>query len=222
MIAACATELSSGGRTAPTWHYYRMGTYTLETVDDLDPGVTETVRRIYEDGFPVHLRSEFNSLTTGRQDGELSLALLEDGLPRGFAMLRPLDGTGWMYLRYFVVDGRLRGHGVGGILWDLLAAQLAADGYTLLVFDVEDPAEPDCDQAEVGIRTRRIAFYERHGARLLPVRGYETPEAGGWIPMLLLAAPLGSAKEPAVPDVVDAVYRYRWERPTLEGITYDR
>jgi GNAT superfamily N-acetyltransferase len=197
-----------------------MGTYTLETVDDLDSGVTETVRRIYEDGFPVHLRSEFNSLTTGRQDGELSLALLEDGQPRGFAMLRPLGGTGWMYLRYFVVDGRLRGHGVGGILWDLLADQLAADGYTLLVFDVEDPAEPGCDPDEVTIRTRRITFYERHGARLLPVSGYEVPEAGGWVRLLLLSAPIGDGPRAPVPDVVDAVYRFRWERPTLEGVTY--
>jgi len=205
-----------------TWHYCRMGMYTLEPVDDLDPGATETVRRIYEDGFPVHLRSEFNSLITERQVGEVALAMVEDGQPRGFVMLRPLGGTGWMYLRYFVVDGRLRGQGIGGILWDLLMHLLAQEGYTLLVFDVEDPAEPGCDPAEVQIRTRRITFYERHGARLLPVRGYETPEAGGWIPMLLLAAQIGSGPEAPVREVVDAVYRFRWERPTLEGVTYAR
>lgn len=205
-----------------TWHYDRMGTYTLEPVDDLDPGATEAVRRIYEDGFPIHLRSEFNSLTSERQDGEVALALLEDGQPRGFAMLRPLGGTGWMYLRYFVVDGRLRGQGIGGILWDLLVHLLAEEDYTLLVFDVEDPAEPGCDPAETQIRTRRIAFYERHGAALLPVRGYEVPETGGWVSLLLLSAPLGPGPEAAVPDVVDAVYRFRWERPTLESVTYVR
>jgi GNAT superfamily N-acetyltransferase len=204
-----------------TWHYYRMVIYTLEPVDDLDPGATEAVRRIYEDGFPVHLRSEFNSLTAGRKDGEIALAMIDSGQPRGFVMLRPLGGTGWMYLRYFVVDGRLRGQGIGGILWDMLTDWLTAESYTVLVFDVEDPAEPGCDPAEVTIRNRRIAFYERHGARLLPVRGYVVPEAGGWTPLLLVAAPLTASATIPVGEVVDAVYRYRWERPTLEGIDYD-
>ena len=78
-------------------------------------------------------------------------------------MLRPLGGTGWMFLRYFVVarparPGAGRDH-VG------TADRLAADaGYTLLVLDVEDPDEPGCDPAEVQIRNRRIRFYQRHGA----------------------------------------------------------
>ena len=50
--------------------------YTLEPVDDLGPGDIAGVRRIFEDGFAPHLRSEFGTLTTGREPGEIPLALV--------------------------------------------------------------------------------------------------------------------------------------------------
>ena len=201
--------------------------YVLEPVEALDATAAGQVRRIYEDGFPARLRSDFGALTTHREDGELALALLRDGRPRGFAMLRPLSNTGLVFLRYFVVDQQLRGQGVGGILWEHVTGRLRADGYTMLVFDVEDPAEPGRDEAESVIRSRRIAFYQRLGASLLPVRGYHTPHpdtdtgAEGWVPMLLLAAPLTGAgpltaagPAPGAEEaraIVSAVHRYRWD-----------
>jgi hypothetical protein len=91
-------------------------------------------------------------------------------------------------------------------------------GFTLPVFDIEDPAEPGHEPGEVSIRSRRIGFYERHGARLLPVTGYRTPPVGGpdWTPMLLMTAGLAGDSDGPRRDhgsaraVVDAVYRYRW------------
>jgi hypothetical protein len=96
-------------------------------------------------------------------------------------------------------------------MWDQLLTWLHSEGSTLLVFDVEDPAE-------VTIRSGRIGFYQGNGARLLPVRGYQTPhgtaDQPGWSPMLLMAAPVeagarapGPAEEPAI---VSAVYQHRW------------
>lgn len=219
--------------------YPRMGgrpaAYVLEPVEALDATTAGQVRRIYEDGFPARLRSDFGALTAHREDGELALALLYGGQPRGFAMLRPLGDTGWVFLRYFVVDQQLRGQGVGGILWEHVTGRLRADGYTMLVFDVEDPAEPGLDEAESVIRSRRIAFYQRLGAGLLPVRGYHTPHPDtdtgqeGWVPMLLLAAPLagplaaplaaagpaaGAEQARAAEEaraIVSAVHKYRWD-----------
>jgi GNAT superfamily N-acetyltransferase len=188
---------------------------TLEPVDSLGSAATAAVRRIYEQGFPSRLRAGFATLARQRQAGEMSLALVRDGQPRGFAVLRPLGETGWVFLRYFVVDERLRGQGLGGIMWDELAALLRADGYTLLVFDVEDPAEPGCGAVQARIRSRRIGFYQRHGAGLLPVHGYRTPHGSGWAPMLLLAAPLDAGGPAAAAararDVVSAVYQHRWQ-----------
>src|SRR5580692_3003996 len=177
------------GRPAGPCHPGRMtaADYRLDSVDDLDAGGVRQVRRIYEAGFAPHLRAGFDELLTGRQPGEVAFALTGDGQPRGFAMLRPLGGTGWIFLRYFVVDETRRGQGLGGILWDLLTARLAAAGFSLLVWDVEDPDEPGTDAGEVLTRSRRITFYLRHGGWLLPVQGYRTPheDAGhvDWTPM---------------------------------------
>ena len=205
--------------------------YALEPVDDLDPARVSELRRIYEDGFAPHLRADFASLTTGREDDESALALMQGSEPRGFVMVRPLGGTGWMFLRYLVAGQR--GQGLGGIMWDQLMAWLREAGYPLLVWDVEDPDEPGCDPAEVQIRNRRIRFYERHGGHLLPVRGYGNPHDDGsvshdsvshdaesdgtgsdgpqhWTPMRLMAASTGDAGLPGTPAIVAAVYRYRW------------
>jgi GNAT superfamily N-acetyltransferase len=187
----------------------------LEPVEALSAADLDQVRRIYAGGFPPQLRASFASVTAQRAAGEDALALLCDGQPAGFALLRTLGETGWSYLRYFVVDQQRRGQGLGGTMWDELTARLRAAGQTLLVFDVEDPAEPGCDPAERRLRERRIAFYQRHGASLLPVSGYRTPPAAGteWAALLLLAAPLSpGAADPGrqARAIVAAVYQHRW------------
>jgi GNAT superfamily N-acetyltransferase len=192
--------------------------YTLEQVEALGSAEIDDVRRVYESGFAPHLRAGFASITSQRQPGELAFALLQDGQPRGFAMLRPLGATGWIFLRYFVVEEGQRGRGLGGILWQHVTGLMRDLGYALLVFDVEDPDEPDCGEDEVRIRNRRIGFYLRQGAQLLPVSGYRTPHGSagdpGWTPMRLMAAPLAAGQPVSVvPEIVAAVYRYRWSLP---------
>jgi GNAT superfamily N-acetyltransferase len=191
--------------------------YALEPVEAMDPAAVDIVRQIYEGGFPARLRADFTSLTDHREDGEDALALVRGRQPCGFAMLRRLGGTGWTFLRYFVVDQPVRGRGIGGIMWDQLTGRLRAEGRSLLVFDVEDPGEAGCGPAESQLRFRRIGFYERHGAAVLPVRGYRARDGGaggGWSPMLLMAAPLAlGATAPGASEVraiVSAVYEHRW------------
>jgi GNAT superfamily N-acetyltransferase len=194
--------------------------YRLLPVEELRPAELEHVRRIYEDGFPPHQRAGFRSVTAGREPGELALALTSAGSPAGFAVLRPLGATGWIFLRYFVVDATQRSQGLGGIMWDALTGLLRESGYSLLVWDLDDPAEPGSDGPEQAQNsTRRIAFYQRHGGTLLPVSGYRTPDEDEaephWTPMLLMAAGLAggdppTATAPGLREVVGAVYRYRW------------
>ena len=202
--------------------------YSLEPVETLGSSEIDDIRRVYESGFAPHLRAGFDSITSQREPGELGFGLLQDGQPRGFAMLRPLGSTGWIFLRYFVVEEGQRGRGLGGILWQQVTGLLRDLGYTLLIFDVEDPDEPDCGEAEVQIRNRRIGFYLRQGAHLLPVSGYRTPhgsaEDPGWTPMLLMSAALTAGQPVSVVpagEIVAAVYRYRWslapDHPQVTG-----
>jgi len=122
-----------------------------------------------------------------------------------------------------VVDQARRGQGLGGLLWEQLTARLKDAGFTLLVFDIDDPAEPGGEPGETGLRFRRLRFYQRHGASLLPVTGYRAPHVApgtsGESPMLLMTAPLSAplADRPAATDpgqagaIVAAVYRFRWQ-----------
>jgi len=195
------------------------GACTLEPAETLSPAAMAGLRRIYEAGFPPRQRASFTAVTSQRQDGDLALALTGGGQPCGFAVLSPLGSTGWIFLRYFVVDHGRRGQGLGGLLWERLTAWLRETGFTLLVLDVEDPDEPASGTGQGGAWFRRIRFCQRHGASLLPAAGYRAPhgapEASGWPPMLLITAPLSGS--PAALDasrargVVDAVYRFRRE-----------
>jgi GNAT superfamily N-acetyltransferase len=198
-------------------------TYTLEPAEALSPAALTTLGEICGQGFPPPRRASAGTVTVQCRDGEFALVLLGDGQPLGFAKLRPLDGTSWIYLHYFTVR---RGHGIGGLLWERLAARLRAAGFTLLVLDVEEPSEPGQPEA----RFRRIGFFRRHGARLLPATGYTAPhaapESSGWSPMLLMTAPLSPDGPPAdsgppahsgrpagsgrARAIAAAVYRLRW------------
>jgi GNAT superfamily N-acetyltransferase len=182
----------------------------LVTASSLPPAAVDAVREIYEDAFDPRLRSSFENLLA-----DPMFVLLDGGQPQGFAVLRALGPTGWIFLRYFAA-GR-RGQGVGSRLWVALAARLASDGYTRIIWDVEDPDEPGAEDAED--RRRRIVFYTRLGGAVLPVPDYHMPDGDQAFPMRLLAADLGvsgssSSEEPIVDDelrrVVTAVFRWRY------------
>jgi hypothetical protein len=175
----------------------------LVPAQSLDSAQLERVQKIYEDGFDPRLRSSFADLLTDRA------LVLTDGTPRGLAVLRELGPTGWVFLRYFVVGDR--GLGLGAQLWSAVRSAMADAGFTRIVYDVEDPAEPGIRPAEELVRHRRIAFYTRLGAVLLPANGY-LPDS---YPMLLMAADLDVTQTPPITgddlrDTTLAVYRYRY------------
>jgi len=181
----------------------------LVAAESLEAGDLELVRGIYEDGFPPHLRAPFDSLLVDRA------FVLVDDTPIGFAVLRPLASTGWVFLRYFVAASR--GRGVGSQLWKHLTAAMGEAGFTRMVHDVEDPAESGADAAEVVVRNRRISFYERNGALLLPVESYLPPHGDDEEPhsLRLMAADLNRSSTPPLTNddlraVVEAVYEHRY------------
>ncbi|MCR3749120.1 GNAT family N-acetyltransferase [Lentzea californiensis] len=177
----------------------------LVAASTLTPDELADVRQIYFDGFEPHLRAPFDDLLAD------TALVLVDSRPLGLAVLRVLGGTGWVYLRYFTVGEK--GRGLGEHLWTHLRVAMTGAGHTRIIYDVEDPAQPGIDPAEERIRHRRIAFYRRLGAVLLPVNGYLPPEGSAGHPMLLMAADY-VAQTPAAADdlgrIVVAVYEHRY------------
>lgn len=162
------------------------------------------LRRIYETSFPDELTAPFDSLLVDRL-----LAYLDEDGPAGLALVRDLGPTPWTFLRYYAV-GR-RGRGTGSAMWAHLTQLLAAEGRTRLVWDVEDPEEPGLSPGVVEEHRRRIAFYERLGGRLLPVREYLPPHDDGHAPRLLLMdTPLGGGDDAGLAELVEAVFRWRY------------
>lgn len=178
----------------------------LVEADDLTPRELATVERIYVDAFPDELQAPFPDLFADRM-----LVLLDDAGPAGLALVRDLAGTTWTFLRYYAV-GR-RGQGTGSVMWEYLTGLLEREGRTRLVWDVEDPDEPGIPEESVVEHRRRIAFYERLGGRLLPVREYHPPHDDGHEPQLLLMdAVLGAGDPAGLREVVEGVYWLRYGR----------
>ncbi|GAB2634251.1 hypothetical protein GCM10027270_23460 [Nocardioides ginkgobilobae] len=176
---------------------------------ELSPDQLARVRAIYEDAFPPELSADFDSLLADR----LVVRVADDGTPEGLAVLRPLGATGWTFLRYYAVG--VRGGGVGTAMLGELADLLAAEGGSLLVWDVEDPDEPGLSDEHVVEHRRRIAFYERAGGVLLPVTDYAPPhgdDLGDHVPHLrLMCLPLAGDEVPPVRDVLLAAMTLRYD-----------
>lgn len=175
------------------------------TLSDVE---VDVVRGIYEDAFPDELRVPFTDLFVDRL-----LVRVEDDGPTGLALVRDLGPTGWTFLRYYAVG--TRGRGTGSAMWADLVGLLAAEGRTRLVWDVEDPDEPDLPEHLVDEHRRRIVFYERLGGRLRPVRDYLPPHDDGHAPRLLLMDRPLADPEPVVPlrELVEGVYLRRYGVP---------
>lgn len=135
-------------------------------------------RVIYLDGFPPHERAEFSELVESVETGtRWFFGATRAEILLGFATLVPNVARGVHLLEYLAVARAIRNEGIGGQLLDDLVRQLRAQDAThALVIEAE--AEDGGDEAERALRRRRIAFYQRHGAQLIPgTEWYRAPNA---------------------------------------------
>lgn len=165
----------------------------LVRLNDMSGDARAAVQAIYEEAFPARQRVPFRELVEGARSGdELALVGLEDGRPMGLAFLSGLVSAEHLFLEYFAVASDLRGGGRGGSLWTAVRDELARrEPGRPIVLEVEDPAEEQIDAAEAEHRVRRVRFWEKAGAIVLPVEGYLIPDVGGdgTEPMLLMWMP---------------------------------
>jgi hypothetical protein len=194
----------------------RLGDVRVVRSDELSVDQRQQVADIYAQAFPPELRVPFAELASPGPAGLMHVAI-EGSEPVGFAASMLLGDTGWTFLRYYGISATRRRRGVGLRFWPLLLTALGyADWPARIVFEVEDPRQAVADPPERGVRDARIAFWERCGARLLPVDGYVMPDLAGLAapePMRLMAydpATGGQLPPGQVTDLVAALYSCRY------------
>jgi hypothetical protein len=134
---------------------------------------------VYQQAFPAHLRVPFDELAMP-SPADLMLVAIDGPEPVGFAAMKLLEQARWTFLRYYGIAWDRRREGVGQWFWQRLPPAVIAAGWPArIVFEVEDPRDAVGDDEELRVRTGRISFWERCGARLLPVDGYVMPDLAG-------------------------------------------
>ena len=165
----------------------------------LSPQSAEQLRTVYLDSFPPHEREEFSFLIDSIAAGErwLYTATRDDAL-LGFGIIIPNITRDVHLLEYLAVARDARSAGIGGILFDhMVAATHESQSAIGILLEVEHDEEGDAD--ERALRQRRIAFYARHGARLIDgAPNYRVPlaNADGTMRMKLLWLPVDGADVP--------------------------
>jgi len=151
---------------------------------------------IYKEAFPLTEREPpeviVNSLEMGVGQ---AFAARSDGETIAIATTHLLKDPPAVFLVYLATKKGLRGRGCGGVLlehaWKTGRQELSEHGSpaTGLVAEVDAPEQSD-DRQEKHERERRIAFFARHGAELLP-RAYTQPAVDGTttVPMRLVFRP---------------------------------
>lgn len=167
------------------------------------------VRLIYEEVFPSWERRPLESVMVSR--ARLWAARRDNRLV-GFAVATVLEAVDAGLLQYLAVAPPEQSGGVGSALLAVLARKLPVAG---VLVEVEPPSgEGDTVQAR-----RRLAFYERWGARRLEcLREYfmaDYADPGQRIPMLLLWKPLAVVEPPRGPKlraILEAIFEnsYSW------------
>ena len=192
-----------------------MRDFRVEHAGELTGSQFARVAEIYEEAFEPHHRLPFAELAaTGPAD--MLVAAVEGDEPVGFAALRLLGTTSWVFLRYYGIAADRRGTGLGQRFWQLLRPSVEAAGWpTRITFEVEDP-EHVVGHGDREIALARIAFWTRCGCQLLPVTGYLMPDFTGLAapkPMLLMASDLASVtiQVDEVAQIVLAIYSGRYQ-----------
>ena len=109
----------------------------------------------------------------------------------GAALVYFPESLSLVWLDYFAIRSDLRGRGLGSDLFREIA-RLSSEQSPLLewlLFEVDDGRDGDSERQAMS--ERRIAFYQRLGARLLKNVSYKFPSSFGEpVPMRLMAYPL--------------------------------
>ncbi|MES2465149.1 MAG: GNAT family N-acetyltransferase [Armatimonadota bacterium] len=147
---------------------------------------------LYQTSFPVneqmrlswwvHLLNELSFPSPSAQPERLLYAAVGDpaGEVIGFACCEVHRDAGIAYLIYIATREDLRGQGIGAIIYHQVIDELLSHKNTeIVLFEVEIPeAVAQTSSDALRLAQRRIAWYQRQGARLL--EGVRYTQTVGW------------------------------------------
>jgi GNAT superfamily N-acetyltransferase len=162
---------------------------------------------IYEESIPAREREPREDILRALSHGRvLVIRARKEDRTIGLAMVHLLEQPAAGFLVYLAVDRAARGGGVGGAILEYAigASQQALTEPAGMVWEVDVPSGEDS--------VRRIAFFEKHGAKVLNCSYVQPPIDGiAPVPMVLMFLPFASSPEVDVGELVQAMYREKYE-----------
>ena len=191
------------------------------------------VQWIYEQSFPVEERDPFEPMLeairrrekAGSEECEYChfQVAVEAGQAAGTAFFNYYPKTRMGFIAYLAVHPAWRNRELGARLYHHLVACVAADAQARgsgpavgVVFEVEVP-ELGKDADEQALRRRRIGFYQRNGAQVVPGLALIAPPLGRGLPEMpyeIMLHPLEGARLPLGRKEIEAVVE------TVLGFSY--
>jgi len=209
-----ADDAGRGAANAPELSGGEGDMSSVESITTEQLTADEAWWQIYEDSFPAAEREKQEVIVRSIDRGVgMAFRRRRQGVTIGLATTHLLKDPAAVFLVYLAVDSNQRNQGTGGELlqgaWEAGAERLSQQGLEPvgLIWEVDRP-EPTAGDA--GARLRRIAFFERHGGKLLD-RPYMQPSLDGTtpVPMRLMLRPAGGNGIPereTIESLVRAMY----------------
>ena len=189
------------------------------------------VQWIFEQSFPEEERDPFENMLQAIQRREQAgpeecenchfQVAVEEGQAAGASFFNYYPQTRMGFIAYLAVHPSRRNGGLGARLYRHLVGCVAAEARTSgpavgVVFEVEVP-ELGKDAAERALRQRRIGFYQRNGALVVPNLSLIAPPMGSGLPEMpykIMLHPLEGAHLPLGKHEIEAVVE------TVLGFSY--
>jgi GNAT superfamily N-acetyltransferase len=187
---------------------------------------------IYEGAFPEEERVSEQALLRAirrreqaQEEGRFHFQIaLAGGQVTGIAIFDYYPQTRLGFISYLAVDPRRRNGGLGAQLYRHLVATIAGDGQTEspalgVTFEVERP-ELARDPADRDLRQRRIGFYQRNGAQIVPRIYFVAPPMRPdlpEVPYVLMLHPLACPlplEQATIEAVLTSVLCFGYELPS--------
>jgi GNAT superfamily N-acetyltransferase len=137
--------------------------------------------------FPIEEVKSYEQLEGLLSGGNYKLLLAMEPVTNemvGYAFIYVFEEMPAIWLDYLAIHPKMRGSGIGSLVLTQLAQY--KDGGTGIFIEIEKPENEHGSQRDDQLR--RIRFYERFGAKRIPI-SYELPTKEGGFPMYLYYKP---------------------------------